>query len=236
MRIIKFAILIIIVFLFISSSLGYCTSISYFNHNGHKTLNNIESTVLVTGFGPFDVYDVNPSQLIAEGLNEKQINEIEIVGIVLPVDFEESVNLTIHTIEDYNPGLIIQVGLSPKAHLIELEKVGINIKIMPIGEPDWFFPQKIDPDGPFIRFSLVNTRKLALDLKESNIPVQQSFFAGTYICNTVFYETLGYIERHNLSIKTVFIHVPFIDSQEPNGMKLDTMVNAIELSIISILN
>jgi pyroglutamyl-peptidase len=235
MRTIKLSIIIIIVFLFISSSLGYCKSIFYFNHIGHKTLNNIESKVLVTGFGPFNIYDVNPSQLIAEELNEKKINEIEIVGIVLPVDFEESVNVTIHAIEDYNPVIIIQVGLSPKAHLIELEKVGINLKVIPFGEPDWFFPRKIDPDGPFLRLSLVNTRKLVLDLRESNISVQQSFFAGTYICNTVFYETLGYIECHNLSIKTLFIHVPFLASQDSDGMELDKMVNAIELSIINIL-
>jgi pyroglutamyl-peptidase len=236
MRVIKITILIIIVFLFISSSLGYCTSNTYFYSYYHEKSNNIESTILVTGFGPFDNYDVNPSQLIAEELNEKSINEAELVGIVLPVDFKESVNVTINAIEDYNPILVILVGLSPKARLIELEKIGVNLKIMPLGEPEWFFPKKIDPDGPLFRFSAINTRKLVLDLRESNIPAQQSFFAGTYICNTVLYETLGYIEYHNLSIIAGFIHVPPLTSQDPNGMELNMMINAIELSINSILN
>ena len=236
MRIIKIVILIIIVFLLISSSLGYCTSITYFNHHYQKKSNIIESTVLVTGFGPFDIYDVNPSQLIAEELNGKHINEAELVGIVIPVDFEESVNVTIHAIEDYDPVLVILVGLSPKAHSIELEKIGVNLKQMPIGEPKWFFPKRIDPNGPFLRLSAINTRKIVLDLKESNIPAQQSFFAGTYICNAVLFETLGYIEYNNLPIIAGFIHVPLLTSQNSNGMELDMMVHAIELSINSCLN
>lgn len=236
MKIIKFAILIIIFFLFFSSSLGYSISITYDNHHYHKTSNNIESKVLVTGFGPFDIYDINPSQLIADELNEKHINEAKVVSIVLPVDFEESVNVTINAIENYDPVIVILVGLSPKAQSIEIEKVGINLKQMPIGEPNWFFPQRIDPNGPFFRLSTFNTRELVLNLRESNISSQQSFFAGTYICNTVLYETLGYIECHNLSIIAGFIHVPLLLSQDPNGMELDKMVNAIELSIRSILN
>lgn len=236
MKLIRIEIIIAVVLLFISSSLGYCTSSTLFINHYHKTSNNIEAKVLVTGFGPFDIYEVNPSQLITEELNEKHINEAELVGILLPVDFEESVYVTINAIEEYNPVIVILVGLSPKANSIELEKIGVNIKQMPIGEPEWFFPQRIDPNGPFFRLSPINTRKMALDLRESNISAQQSFFAGTYICNTVLYETLGYIENNNLSIKTVFIHVPLLDSQDPNGMELDMMVNAVELSIKIILN
>ena len=218
MKLIRIAIIIAVALLFISSSLGYCTSSTLFINHYHKTSNNIEAKVLVTGFGPFDIYEVNPSQLITEELNEKHINEAELVGILLPVDFEESVNVTINAIEEYDPVIVILVGLSPKANSIELEKIGVNIKQMPIGEPEWFFPQRIDPDGPFFRLSPI------------------SFFAGTYICNTVLYETLGYIEDNNLSIKAVFIHVPLLDSQDPNGMELDMMVNAVELSIKIILN
>ena len=236
MKLIRITLFIVVVFLFISSSLGYCAPITHYNCYYQKTSNNIETTILVTGFGPFDIYEVNPSQLIAEELNEKHINEAELVGILLPVDFKESVNVTINAIEEYDPVIVILVGLSPKANSIELEKIGVNIKQMPIGEPGWFFPQRIDPDGPFFRLSPINTRKMALDLRESNISAQQSFFAGTYICNTVLYETLGYIEDNNLSIKAVFIHVPLLDSQDPNGMGLDMMVNAVELSIKIILN
>jgi len=67
--------------------------------------------VLLTGFEPFDIYDVNPSQIIAEELNGKIIEGVEVIGVVLPVNFEKSlINLTC-AIEDYNPTIIISMGL-----------------------------------------------------------------------------------------------------------------------------
>ena len=47
--------------------------------------------VLLTGFEPFDIYEVNPSQLIVEALDGQIIADAQIVGVVLPVDFTFSV-------------------------------------------------------------------------------------------------------------------------------------------------
>jgi len=236
MKFARIAIIIGIVFLFIPSSLGYSTSFTCFNQPHDSTSNYEETTVLVTGFGPFDIYDVNPSQLIVETLNGRYINEAELIGIVLPVDFEESVNVTIQAIEDYDPVLVISVGLSPKAHSIEVEKIGVNLKQMPRDEREWLFPHRIDPDGPFFRLSSIDTREVVLALREVGIPAQQSFSAGMYICNAVLYKTLGYIENHDLPKKAGFIHVPLLISQDPNGMELETMVEAVEVSISSSLS
>ena len=63
-----------------------------------------------------------------------------------------------------------------------------------------------------------------MELRRVGIPAHQSFSAGTYVCNTVLYSTLGYIEDHKLSIKAGFIHVPLLKSQDPDGMELETML------------
>lgn len=236
MKFARVAIAIGIVFLFIPSSLVYGNSFTCFNQPHDNTSNYKETTVLVTGFGPFDIYGVNPSQLIAETLNGKHINEAEVVGIVLPVDFEESVNATVQAIENYDPVLVISVGLSPKAHSIEVERIGINLKQMPCDEREWLFPHRVDSDGPFFRLSSIDTREVVLDLREMGIPAQQSFSTGMYIYNAVLYKTLGYIEDHDLSKKAGFIHVPLLISQDPNGMELETMIDAIEVSINSSLD
>jgi len=192
-----------------------------------------ENNVLITGFGPFDNYEINPSELIVRELDGNFINNSQLIGIILPVDFEESVNVAIQAIEEYTPSLIISLGLSPKAHLIEIETFGINLKQKPIGNREWLFPRRINTDGPLLRMSTFKTKDIMSALKKEGIPVKQSFFAGMYICNTVLYEILGYIDDKNLPLLAGFIHVPMLSSQNSSGMNLDIMIEAVQLSIIS---
>jgi len=223
-----------IILIVIAPSLAYGTSFS-----GLKTEDNTSDSevpiVLVTGFEPFSKYDVNPSQLIAETLNGEYINDIEIVGIVLPVDFDESVDIVVQAIEDYDPLLVMSIGLAPGAVSIELEKIGVNLKTPLLNESSWLFPRRINPNGPFIRISPINTRKVTKELREAKIPAHQSYSAGIYVCNAVLYGTLGYIKDHELSTRAGFIHVPLLNSQNPDGMKLETMIEAAILSINSSL-
>ena len=144
--------------------------------------------VLVTGFEPFDDYEVNPSQLIAETLNGSSFEDAEIIGIVLPVDFNTSVERAIQAIEQYHPILVISIGLAARSPTIKVEKIGINLKRYPIGDNAWSFPRRIDPTGPFFRFSPLPTNDIVSKMRDVNISARQSLFAGTYVCNAVFYQ------------------------------------------------
>jgi pyroglutamyl-peptidase len=187
--------------------------------------------VLVTGFEPFSNYTVNPSQLIAEALNGSTLNEAEIVGVVLPVDFNESVKIATDAIQHYHPNLVMSLGLNARSQTIRVEKIGVNLKRYPKDDGTWSFPRRIDLTGSFLRFSPIHTMGIVRKIREENISVQQSFFAGTYVCNTLFYQLLGYANDHNHTINVVFIHVPLLDSQDPHGMPLQTMVDAVKLAI-----
>jgi pyroglutamyl-peptidase len=187
--------------------------------------------VLVTGFEPFGNVTVNPSQLIAEALNGSIINNAEIVGVVLPVDFNESAKIATDMIEYYHPTLVISLGLNARARDIEIEKIGVNLKRYPKNDGTQSFPRRIDSSGPFLRFSSINTINIVRKIREVNISVQQSYFAGTYVCNALFYQLLGYLSEHNNLIKIGFIHVPLLDSQDQNGMPLQTMIDAAKITI-----
>ena len=188
--------------------------------------------VLITGFEPFDIYEVNPSQLIAGELNGQIIDGVEVVGIVVPVDFEESVENVTRAIDDYNPTLVINLGLDAKTQTIDVEKLSINLKRYPRTEkPLWFLPRILDIGGPFFRKSTLPTKEIVVNLKTEDIPAKQSFFAGTYVCNAVFYKTLAYIDENELCSQSGFIHVPLLDSQDPDGMDLETMVDAVTIAI-----
>lgn len=187
--------------------------------------------VLVTGFEPFGNYTVNPSQLIAEALNGSTLNNAEIVGVVLPVDFNESVKITTDMMQHYHPDLVISLGLNALARGIEIEKIGINLKRYQKDDGTWSFPRRIDASGPFLRFSSLHTIDIVKKIREANISVQQSYFAGTYVCNTLFYQLLGYVSKQNNSRKVGFIHVPLLDSQDPGGMSLQIMISAVKIAI-----
>jgi len=187
--------------------------------------------VLITGFEPFGNYTVNPSQLIAEALNGSTLNDAEIVGVVVPVDFDESVQITTDAIQQYHPDLVISLGLNARSQAVRIEKIGVNLKRYPKNDGTWSFPRRIDVSGPFLRFSPFHTANIVRRIREANISVQQSCFAGTYICNSLFYQLLGYVSEQNSSIKVGFIHVPLLDSQNPQGMPLETMVDAVKIAI-----
>ena len=219
----------IVIFVFVFSSFNSVGSITYICSS--KTQHIDSSIVLVTGFEPFDIYDINPSQLIAEELNGQIINGVEVVGIVLPVDFDKSVENVTQAIEDYNSVIVLSLGLSPRTRFIEVEKCGVNLKKLPRNESPWFLPRRIDPCGPFLRFSALDAREIVVEIRNADIPVKQSFFAGMYVCNAVLYEMLGYIDGHGLSTRAGFIHVPLLSSQDPDGMDLEMMVQAVTIAI-----
>jgi pyroglutamyl-peptidase len=187
--------------------------------------------VLVTGFEPFGIHTTNPSQVIAETLNGSTLNDAEIIGIVLPVNFTASVEKAREAIELYHPDVVISLGLNAKAEFIEVEKIGVNIKRYPKDDGSWSFPQRIDTNGPFLRISHLKANDIVRKIRDADIPAKQSFFAGSYICNALFYGLLGYTKDQGLNTSIGFIHVPLLDSQDPEGMALETMVDAVKIAI-----
>lgn len=210
-----------IIILFLSSSL----SCSVYSTDIHSE----PLKVLVTGFEPFGEHEINPSQLIAEALDGQYIDGAEIIGVVLPVDFDESVEVIIQAIENNTPTIVMSTGLSARTREIDVEKCGINLRRR--NESIWFMPQRLDNYGPMFRLSPFNTREIVHNMREAEIPSRQSIFAGFYICNALFYGTLGYIDKNDLQMEAGFIHVPLLESQDPDGMDLETMVEAVTIAI-----
>jgi pyroglutamyl-peptidase len=187
--------------------------------------------VLITGFEPFSTYSVNPSQLIAESLNGTTIDGAEIIGIVLPVDFNKSVEQATTTIQIYHPDLVISLGLNARAKGIRVEKIGLNLKRFPIDNDTWSFPERLDKNGPLFRISPIHGLEVVRKIRQANISASLSFFAGTYICNSLLYQLLGIFSGQNSSVPIGFIHVPLLDSQDPEGMPLQSMVDAVKIAI-----
>jgi pyroglutamyl-peptidase len=195
-----------------------------------------DNYLLVTGFEPFYVYDVNPSQLIVEALNGTLIGNTTVIGIVLPVNFSGSVYQITSVIDKYDPLLVVSLGLNGEARMIQVENIGVNIRKRPRNNPFWFLPKRLDPDGPFLLKTTLPTNKIVSAIRDEGISVRHSFHAGTYVCNAVFYQTLRFIKEEDRQIPMGFIHVPPLDYQEPHGMNLSYLLDAIDIVLSMSLN
>jgi len=206
--------------------------------NDHsKVLYNIEpglssnKTILLTGFSPFHIYNKNPSQIVVEDLNGSIINDYLIISRVLPIDFSKASSIITSLITDINPDLIIMLGLAPNASSIRLETLAINLQYDPYVPHPYLNLKRIDTKGPFFVKSTLDIRSSYELIHDHDIPVDISFSAGWYLCNTVFYVTNQFILQKQLGIPAGFVHIPQLIQDNPNGLSLETMIESVLLII-----
>ncbi|WP_449340992.1 pyroglutamyl-peptidase I family protein [Streptomyces canarius] len=89
--------------------------------------------ILLLGFEPFLHFKVNPTMKIVEELNGTNINNYEIHGVILPVDFEKSAKQLLEKIDEIKPDVVVSLGLAGGRYKITPERFAVNIKD---GEPD----------------------------------------------------------------------------------------------------
>lgn len=188
--------------------------------------------ILVVGFGPFLNYTINPSELIVAELDGETINNAEIIGLQVQPNlsnFTESIEIVYQAIEDYNPDYVFSIGLAAKFEKIRIEKIGYNLKIE-IKENSSL--EKLIPNGHWLHISPFPAIKIVRELRKEGIPSQTSLYAGLSLCNGMLYSVLHYTDVNDLDIKSGFIHVPLHKTEEnPDGMELQTMVNATRIII-----
>jgi len=208
-------------------------SISSFSPALSKTQNNSASIILITGFKPFDIYDINPSEKIALQVNNTIFQNYTIKGYVLPVNYTTAPAKMKQLITDFNPVLILSLGLAGNAKEIQIETLGINLKINPEVKYPLLTLSKVNQTGPWIQRATYDIPKIISQIKKENISVEQSYSAGLYLCNAILYETLFYQTETTQSIPMGFIHVPQLNTQHPEGMSLDDMIHAVHAAIIA---
>ena len=200
--------------------------------SSQQITNEDTTIVLVIGFGPFLIYDVNPSELIAAELDGEIINGAEIVGLQIQPNlsnFTESIEIAYQAIEDISPDYVFSIGLAAPYERIRIERIGINLKIE-TGENASL--EKLIPNGRWIRISSLPSMKIVRQLRKEGIPSQTGLYAGLSLCNGMLYSVLHYIDVNDLPIKSGFIHVPLHKTEEhPEGMELETMFNATRIII-----
>ncbi|MET4559956.1 pyroglutamyl-peptidase [Lysinibacillus parviboronicapiens] len=164
--------------------------------------------ILITGFVPFLDYTMNPTMQIVEALDGKVMDDYEIAGRILSVDFQQSAQQLQQHIAEVEPKIIISLGLAGGRFKITPERIAINVKD---GEVDnnGYTPvdESILDGGVDAYLTNLPIRNMVNRLHNEGYPAEISNTAGTYLCNNIMYEGLRYAQQHE-GVLAGFIHIP----------------------------
>ncbi|MCU1807247.1 pyroglutamyl-peptidase I [Cytobacillus firmus] len=165
--------------------------------------------LLLTGFEPFLDFPINPTEKIVNALDGKTVGNYEIIGHLLPVDFNRAPKKIVEEVAGKKPDAVISLGLAAGRTAITPERIAINCQD---GEPDnsGVAPEDklIEENGPDGYFSTLPIRRMVNRLKEAGYPAAISNTAGTYLCNNVMYSVLHLLKSTNTEIPAGFVHIP----------------------------
>jgi pyroglutamyl-peptidase len=170
--------------------------------------------ILISGFEPFGGSTVNPTETLVRAIAEETFAVVELKTVLLPVYFDDCVDLLLQEIEEFRPDAVISCGLAGGRAGITPERIAVNLKDI---APDAPYPDNkgarpqdraINMDGPDGLFTKLPIRRMVGRLKEAGIPASISYTAGTFICNNTMYGVLDYIRENDLSMIAGFVHFP----------------------------
>lgn len=202
----------------------------------------MKKTVLITGFAPFGGETVNPSWQVAQQLHGWQpAAEVHVVAVELACAFEESNAQLTSLMNQLKPCLVLAVGQAGGRTQICLEHVAINLMEARIPDNAGWQPSGIPvvAQGPDAYFCQLPLKSMLKALHQAQIPAAISYTAGTFVCNSIFYQLCHL--RQSMDVPAGFIHIPYAPSQTTfsgaASLSLDIAVAGLKICIeVALIN
>lgn len=186
--------------------------------------------LLITGFDPFNGNLENPSWLAVSALPDT-VGNYMLQKMQLPTVYGKAANMVIAAAGEWNPDVILCLGLAGGRAAVTPERVGINIRSasIPDNAGQQFTDAPIIRDGPAAYFSSLPVTAMAQAIRDAGLPGAVSNSAGTYVCNDVLYTLLHHLA--GTKTRVGFIHVPYLPGQGEPNMALADTVRALQAAI-----
>ena len=169
--------------------------------------------ILITGFEPIWGIKKTPSGDLAKLWADKLISVpgVEVKSIVLPQLFTKCTEIVISEIKTFKPDAVLMYGATKKNNPIRFERFSINAEFSAMGDNSKI-PVKERPvinGGPAAYTGTVPIDYVVDKLAEVGIHATTSQFAGTHVCNSIYYGVMHFIKTNNLKTLACFIHMSF---------------------------
>jgi pyroglutamyl-peptidase len=191
----------------------------------------VNTRILVTGFTPFPTAPENPTEVLAGAIQADQIDlpeKIEGRAVLLPTEYEASLEKLKSEIGNFKPDAVVSFGLSAKAQGFTLERVARNEWSSELPDNGGFRPSdpQILPEGEATCPSTLPLKEMFVDLKDLDLPVAYSDDAGAYVCNHLFYRTMS-MDKASRPSQAGFVHVPYLSEQRDRLEKEGRIENGL---------
>ena len=188
--------------------------------------------LLLTGFETFGKHKVNPSWEVAHRIATQPPKGIDVLAKRLPVSYTSAWPVLKAAIRDYQPDVVLMMGVGPKRTGINFERVALNLDDSASADNDNTVRTDsiIRNNGAMAYISTLPVKAMRDATLAIGIEAKVSNSAGTYVCNHTMYECLHYLRRRKMPAKASFIHLPAL-SDAPSSMPLADMEKVVRMAI-----
>jgi len=200
----------------------------------------VPSRILLTGFEPFESDTVNPSWEVARALDGWICEGATVHAVQLPCVFGRAIERLDQALQQWQPQLVLALGLAGGRTEVSLERVAINVDDARIADNAGQRPidTRVVEGAPAAYFSTLPLKAIVRDLRAAGLPGAVSNTAGTFVCNHVFYALMHRLASEPAWSHTRggFIHLPCLPEQaarQPGApsMALATQVQALQVVV-----
>lgn len=187
-------------------------------------------SILLCGFEPFGERDINNAWEVVKQF--QGIPDIDV--LMLPVSFNRSHKVIIEALRRKKYDLVIMLGeTSITTDYVRLERLAINYKDSTKPDNDGIIAddELIVENAPKAYFSSLPIKRFATHLRELDYRVKASNSAGTFVCNSLYYQVLRYIDESGSNTAALFLHLPVTSEI----VSMEEMKNII-IAILSFYN
>lgn len=191
----------------------------------------MEKRLLITGFDAFGGSEENPSWLAVSQLPDT-VGNFTLKKCMLPTVFGRAAQEVLAAAEDFQPDVILCVGVAAGRDAVTPERIAVNIRDARIPDNAGNQPvgEFVVADAPAAYFSTVPVAAMAQAIRDAGVPGTVSNSAGAFVCNDTLYLLLHHFA--GTATRVGFIHVPAAPHQHAVSLPLEKTVRAL-LSAIS---
>lgn len=200
-----------------------------------------ELNVVISGFDHYDGVEVNPAVEVPKAIAEQGLGvssapddpleqvAVTVHAVSIPVSFAKAWPTLKETIGATKPNIVIATGLKHAARGVMLERCATNLMDAIRPDADNVTPRRepIDPNGPAAYWTRLPLRSILNDFTDDSIPATLSSDAGTFVCNSLFYNLLNWTATQERVLGGFVSFPPVVpaDSSQ-HGLPLDQQIAA----------
>ena len=171
--------------------------------------------ILVTGFEAFFDDAINPSQQVLPFL---KCADAQLCFYTLPVSFSCAHQQIMEQVKIEKPEALLMLGQAAGRKKVALEKIALNIQFGARGDAESpvAIDRTIDLSAPLALANSLPLNEWASQAQAEDLPLEISFFAGVYVCNSIYFQSLqAFAASHEVptGIPVLFVHLPYLPEQ-----------------------